>query len=333
MSKWSSALLRLGVAVAIPALLGSMHPVYANEPVASPIVYQAQHSALFNMTRFDGKLIAVGERGLVMQSVDEGKTWTGALTPTNRTLNSVVYLGDKTGVAVGHGGTVMRTADNGATWTQIKLADVGNESLLGVAALSDGRVLAYGAFGMYFESADKGKTWTRKKIIKDDFERHISEIAEIGDGKLLLVGETGTLAISPDMGATWKELESPYAATGSDGVKGSLFGVLKAKDGSVIIYGMRGHAYRSTDGTATWTLIPISATNTFNGGTVAEDGRIVLVGNNGMIATSSDNGQNFALQYVKDGRPLGKGLYAKDGAVIYVGYLSTGRIEAPAQKP
>ena len=148
-----------------------------------------------------------------------------------------------------------------------------------------------------------------------------------------VVGETGTLAISPDMGATWKELESPYAATGSDGVKGSLFGVLKAKDGSVIIYGMRGHAYRSTDGTATWTLIPISATNTFNGGTVAEDGKIVLVGNNGMIATSSDNGQNFALQYVKDGRPLGKGLYAKDGAVIYVGYLSTGRIEAPAQKP
>jgi len=319
--------------VALALAMTSLYPAYAGEAVASPIVYQVQHSALFNMTRFDGKLIAVGERGLVMQSVDEGKTWTGAPTPTNRTLNSVVYLGDKMGVAVGHGGTVMRTADNGATWTQIKLADVGNESLLGVTALSDGRVLAYGAFGMYFESADKGKTWTRKKIIKDDFERHISEIAEIGDGKLLLVGETGTLAISPDMGATWKELESPYAATGSDGVKGSLFGVLKAKDGSVIIYGMRGHAYRSTDGTATWTLIPISATNTFNGGTVAEDGKIVLVGNNGMIATSSDNGQNFALQYVKDGRPLGKGLYAKDGAVIYVGYLSTGRIEAPAQKP
>ena len=89
------------------------------EPTATAIVIKAKNSALFDLTRFDGKLVAVGERGLVMQSTDEGKTWSGALTPTNRSLNSVLYLGDKIGLAGGHGGTLMRTADDGATWTQV----------------------------------------------------------------------------------------------------------------------------------------------------------------------------------------------------------------------
>ena len=313
--------------------MASLFPVFAAEPMATPIVIQAQKSALFDLARFDSKLIAVGERGLVMQSTDEGKTWSGALTPVSRTLNSVLYLGDKIGIAGGHGGTMVRTEDNGATWTQVKIANIGTDSILGLTALSDGRVLAYGSFGMYMESTDKGKTWIRKKVISETFERHISKIAEIGPGKLLLVGETGTLAISSDLGATWKELESPYAATGSDGVKGSLFGVMRLNDGSVMIYGMRGHAYRSTDGAATWTLIPVTATNTFNGGSVAADGKIVLTGNNGMIATSADNGVSLTLQYTKDGHPLGQAMVAKDGALIYVGYLSTGRIEASVQKP
>ncbi len=319
--------------VALFFAMALLAPGFAAEPTATAIVIKAKNSALFDLTRFDGKLVAVGERGLVMQSTDEGKTWTGALTPTNRSLNTVLYLGDKIGLAGGHGGTLVRTEDDGATWTQVKIADIGKDSILGLTALSDGRVLAYGSFGMYMESTDKGKTWLRKKVISDTFERHISKVAEIAPGKLLLVGETGTLASSSDLGATWKELESPYAATGSDGVKGSLFGVLKLNDGSVMIYGMRGHAYRSTDGAATWTLIPVSATNTFNGATVAADGKIVMAGNNGMIATSTDNGVSLTLQYIKDGRPLGQAMVAKDGAIIYVGYLSTGRIEASAQKP
>jgi photosystem II stability/assembly factor-like uncharacterized protein len=318
-----------GVALVFATAL--LQGVFAAES-AAVLGIQAQHSALLDMTRFGDKLVAVGERGLVMQSTDEGKTWTGFLAPTDRTLNSVLYVGNKIGIAVGHGGTLIRSEDDGASWVRIKIDAIGTDSILGLAALSDGRMLAYGAFGMYLESTDKGKTWTRRKIIRDDFERHISKVTEIAPGKLLLVGETGTLALSNDMGATWKELESPYAATGTDGVKGSLFGALKLNDGSVMIYGMRGHAYRSTDGAATWTLIPVAATDTFSGASVAADGKIVLAGNNGMIATSADNGQSLALQYVKDGRPLGQAIYAKDGAVIYVGYMSTGRIESSAQK-
>lgn len=323
----------LGVVASILAMCPLL-PSQAAQTSGPAIVIRADKSVLVSVTRFDGKIIAVGERGLVMQSTDEGKTWAGVLTSTNRTLNSVLYLGDKVGIAAGHGGTLLRTEDDGATWSPVKIPEIGTDSILGLSVLSDGRVIACGAFGMYLESGDKGRTWVRKRVIRDDFDRHISRVIDIGGGKLFLVGETGTLAISSDMGETWKALKNPYVATTSvDTVEGSFFGVLRMSDGALLIYGMRGRIYRSTDEGGTWTLIPIASTNAINGGAVGPDGKVVLVGNNGLIATSSDAGKNFVLQLTSEGgSPIGDALFAKDGAIVYVGYLSTGRIETPALK-
>jgi len=254
--------------MALALAISSVLPAHAAEPVASAIVIKAEKSVLFDLVRFDGKLVAVGERGLVMQSTDEGKTWTGQLIQTSRTLGTVAYLGDKIGLAAGHGGTMMRTEDAGATWKPVKIEGIGKDSILGIASLSDGRVIAYGAFGMYLESTDKGVTWVRKPIIKDGFERHISMIREISPGKLFLVGESGTLAISPDVGKTWKELKSPYEG------EGSFFGVLRMTDGALLIYGMRGHIYRSTDEGSTWTQIEVPTVLSFNGGSMSADGKV-----------------------------------------------------------
>jgi len=316
-----------GVALAL-ALAPLAPAVQAGETASpQPLAIKVAKVALFDVARFDEKLVAVGERGLVMQSTDEGKTWSGALASTSRTLNTVLYLGNKVGLAAGHGGTMLRTEDLGATWKAIKIESIGTDSILGLSKLSDGRVIACGAFGMYLESADMGKSWVRKSIIKEDFERHISSITDIGGGKLFLVGETGTLAISHDMGATWKELVSPYEG------EGSFFGVLRMTDGALLIYGMRGRVYRSTDEGATWTRIEIPSVISFNGGSMADDGRVVLAGNGGLIATSSDNGKTFTLHFTKDVQNLGQALYAKDGAIIHVGFLSNGRFDASAQKP
>jgi photosystem II stability/assembly factor-like uncharacterized protein len=314
-----------GAGVALVLVVVALLSAQARAPAPSGIVVKAAKSVLFDLARFDGKLVAVGERGLVMESTDEGRSWSDTLTSTNRTLNSVLYVGDKIGIAAGHGGTLLRTEDDGTTWTAVKIDAIGRDSILGLTALSDGRILAYGAFGMYLESDDKGKSWTRKPVVKEGFERHISKIAEIGNGRLFLVGESGAMAISPDMGATWKELKSPYEN------EGSFFGIIRATDGGLLVFGMRGRVYRSTDEGVNWTRIPIPSTITFNAGSIAGDGRIVLVGNGGLIATSSDDGRSFALRYVKEGQPLGQALFTKDGSIAYVGSLSTGRLDAPAQ--
>jgi len=167
-----------------------------------------------------------------------------------------------------------------------------------VTALGDGRFVAYGAFGMYFESTDGGRSWTKRTILNEDFDRHISQVVP-ANGLLWLVGESGTMATCDALSADYVEVTAPY--------EGSFFGMVVARDGALLVFGMRGSVYRSADNGQTWEKIEIDTTASFNGGRTLADGRIMLVGNAGLVATSKDDGRTFATQWspasgVTDGR-------------------------------
>ncbi|MCM2310183.1 MAG: YCF48-related protein [Steroidobacteraceae bacterium] len=275
---------------------------------------------LLDVTRAEGRLVAVGERGFTLVSDDSGKSWKAVGTPVVRSLTGVAFSGGKIGVAVGHGGSLVRTEDGGNTWVEVPLADAFGESLLGVAALGDGRFAAYGAFGMYFDSPDGGKSWTRRTILSEEFENHISQVLRVGDS-LWLVGEYGTLARCEAECTAYVEVPSPYA--------GSFFGIVAAKDGALVLFGMRGSIYRSADAGATWTKVETGTTATFNGGEVLADGRIFLVGNAGLVATSTDNGQTFKVEW----SPASKGFSAvaeADGGLVVVGEAGAGLLDTAA---
>lgn len=280
---------------------------------------RADRTALFDLVRVGSAFYAVGERGVVMRSTDEGRTWHGQQAPTTRTLLSIAVIDPMHGVAVGHGGTIVRTEDGARTFTAIPVEDAGSDSILGVTRLSDGRLVAYGAYGLYLESHDQGLTWKRRQVIDENFEWHIANITEVGH-RLYLVGEAGTLAVSDDLGQTWARLESPY--------DGSFFGLLGLPDGALLAYGMRGNVFRSEDRGASWQQVPLATKSAINGGSIAADGRIVLVGNNGLIAVSKDAGRSFEMGVAPEGTPIARAAYADDGALVYVGYLATGRIES-----
>lgn len=277
-------------------------------------------TALFDLAASGNQVVAVGERGVVLHSQDEGTTWNATPSPTTRSLTSIIFPTEKLAIAAGHGATLMRSEDGGNTWQEIKVAEIGRDAILGLLARKDGKLNAYGAFGMYLESGDAGKTWKKLPVVKEGFDRHISQVIEFGD-KLFLVGESGTMAMSADKGATWAELKSPY--------EGSYFGTLALPDGSLLVFGMRGNIFRSTDGGASWTKVPIPSVSTLNAGTADVTGRVILVGNNGLIAVSRDQGQTFALSQAREGLPLAKAVFRKDGSILYVGFLSTGIKQYP----
>ena len=280
-----------------------------------------EKSALYDLRRVNGGLLAVGELGLVMRSDDAGRTWTSQYAPTDRTLVSIEAISDKLLLAVGHGGTVVQSKDGGLNWQKIEIEEAGQDSFLGITRLKSGRILAYGAYGMYFMSDDNGVTWSRSSVFNEDFDWHISGIAELGD-RLYLTGEAGTLGVSYDQGESWSALESPY--------EGSFFGVLSLED-TLLVYGMRGHVYRSTDQGESWSAVPLDTTSALNSGTVTEDGKVVLTGDNGLIAISDNGGLTFDIQSTPTSNPIGKALYASDGALVYIGYMATGRL-APNEK-
>jgi photosystem II stability/assembly factor-like uncharacterized protein len=285
---------------------------------SEPLTVKPNRIILMDLVRASPRLVAVGERATVLLSQDGGRSWVAKRTPVTRTLTGVAVNEAKVAVAVGHGATLIRSEDGGLSWAQVPLPEAGTDSLLGVTPLGGGHFIAYGAYGLYFDSQDSGRTWQRRRVIAEDFDRHISQVIAVGQS-LLLVGESGTLARSDDGGLTYATLPSPYA--------GSFFGALLARDGAVLAFGMRGSVYRTTDLGRTWQKVESGTTAAFSAGKVLTDGRLLLVGNNGLVAVSDDNGRTLKTRFTPAGKGITQVVELADGTLIGAGEGGVGVLD------
>ena len=308
----------LPVASLLMATHIAMASTDASAVTAAPL--RADRVILLDIAKAGKKMLAVGERGVVMSSEDDGATWVGTRAPVTRTLTALTFIDANVGIAVGHGGSVLRTEDAGKTWTQIKITEIGSDSVLGITHLGGNELVAYGAFGMYIHTEDGGKTWTRPHILSkvESFDRHIYKVVKAGPA-LVLVAENGNLGRSTDNGKTFTAVPSEYS--------GSYFGAVTAKDNSVVVFGMRGTVYRSTDSGVRWTKIPLQTKIGFNNGVLLPDGRIVLVGNSGLVAVSKDNGMSFTLAKTKAGRGIAQVLMVAPDKLLSVGEAGVGIVD------
>lgn len=252
-------------------------------PESGPIGAMAQRLLLIDAARFGNRIVAVGDRGYVIYSDDQGETWSRAKAPQGPLLTAVTFVDAKSGWAVGHDAIVLATTDGGSTWAQQFSAPAEQRPLLDVMFLDAMRGIALGAYGAYYETADGGKSWNPRKIVDED--RHLNGLVRTEEGKLVILGESGTILVSGDEGKTWSAVPSPY--------KGSLFGGVAANDGAIVAYGLRGRIFRSTDAGRTWKQVDNPSSATLMGSTKLPDGAIVLVGAGGTVLLSRDNGQSF----------------------------------------
>ena len=76
-----------------------------------------QRQVLQTAARAGTRIVAIGERGLVVLSDDEGKSWRQARqVPVSVSLTAVSFVDALLGWAVGHGGVILHTTDGGETW-------------------------------------------------------------------------------------------------------------------------------------------------------------------------------------------------------------------------
>jgi hypothetical protein len=76
----------------------------------------ASRSLLQAVTRAGDRIVAVGQRGHIVVSVDGGTTWKQSPVPVSSDLTAVFFADDKHGWAVGHGGVILHTGDGGERW-------------------------------------------------------------------------------------------------------------------------------------------------------------------------------------------------------------------------
>ncbi|MCY1343383.1 hypothetical protein D9M69_294000 [compost metagenome] len=113
---------------------------------------------------------------------------------------------------------------------------------------------------------------------------HLYGIRPAG-GSLFIVGEQGLVLKLDAAGQRFEPVQLPY--------EGTLFGLLGSAE-MVLVYGLRGNAYRSLDGGASWTKVETQINAGLSSGVALADGSIVLVSQAGHVLRSRDQGASFA---------------------------------------
>ncbi len=321
-------------------------------PSSGPLSKQAMSRMLLtDVARAGKRLIAVGDRGYLVFSDNNGGSWERAKAPANLPLLNGVYFSDEnTGWAVGHDSVILKSINQGKEWTQVFSSAKDQRALMDIVFTDAGTGFVVGAYGAFLETSDGGKTWASRKVIppaviartavkvekgnreargtkagrgKDiefaddaeksaDEDKHLNAIIKLAASRLFIAGEAGTLLSSADNGKTWSRVDSPY--------KGSFFGAIATDDGAVIIYGLRGNVYRSTDASLkAWAQIETGTKASIMGSTKLADGTIVLAGLAGTLLLSRDGGKTFASLASGTTKPLAAAVSGGPNALLVVG--------------
>lgn len=156
---------------------------------------------------FDCAYVAVGRRGTVRVSTDQGEHWTAAGVPgVDADLRGVdVECGESSyAVAVGDAGTVLVGSLNGKGPWQVAPPPT-SRRLNAVGLAMGGRATAVGEGGLVLHSMDGGMTWTTVSVETTEELLDIEIDWSAGNG--YIVGAAGTLLQSgPD--EVWTRVET-----------------------------------------------------------------------------------------------------------------------------
>lgn len=194
------------------------------------------------------RLVAVGERGIIVLSDDDGASWRQASVPVSVTLTAVAFPTPELGWAVGHDGVILHSADGGASWrlqfdgahANAQRLAVAEERLAAVAADPTADATALGDAEWAVEDAKAaGEFGPSQPLLGLHFDD-----AENG----FAVGSYGQIFRTRDGGQTWT-----FAGRGIDNPEGYHYNAItRFPSGALVMAGEAGRVYRSPDDGATW---------------------------------------------------------------------------------
>ncbi|MCF4998174.1 BNR domain-containing protein [Pseudomonas syringae] len=346
------------VALVLPLSVVHAAPVSDALNTAAMQAPQAQRAVLLDLARAGTRLVAVGERGIVLLSDDNGVQWRQAQVPVSVSLTAVQFADADTGWAVGHAGVVLMSRDGGEHWAvqldgkraaQLEL-DAARQQPPGAADqdAADARVqiaerlvndgpdkpllalefvdarhgLVVGAYGLAFKTDDGGVTWqSMMGQIDNPSGSHLYAIARQGE-HWFIAGEQGFLARSDDAGQSFTALQSPYA--------GSFFALQTTDNGTLLVAGLKGNAFVSHDLGESFQPAPVPMPISFSDAIRTKDGQLLLVNQGGALFRTGDQPGAALKPYGKPlGMPVASVVQAADGSLVLAGFTGLTRVLPP----
>lgn len=320
----------------LAALLGPAQALAGVDLLALPALKSARadKSMLLNLAWAGQRLLAVGERGIVVYSDNGGKDWVQADVPASVTLTAVHFPSPLRGWAVGHDGIILTSGDGGKSWTRQFDGNQANALILEAAqqrlqrartAAPDPAVIRRLEDGL--EDAKAATQFGPSRPLFDVWFASEAVGYAVGSfGQAFRTGDggrhwalAGVEAVNPDGlhinavsgqagGAVLLAAEAGQVfrlGAGADawqrldtGYAGQLFGVRawRDKDGVAILlaYGFGGKVFRSSDEGRHWRAIPTPTQKSLTASVLLADGTLYLAAADGRLLKSGDGGLSFS---------------------------------------
>ena len=306
----------------------------------------AARSLLLAVAPAGDRLVAVGQRGHIVVSTDGGATWSQATVPVSVDLTAVTFVDARLGFAVGHDGVILRSDDGGERWRLMldgrrlndklveamerRVADQPRSAKM-TALLAEAKRYreqgpdkpfldvwfadanegwAVGAYNLIVRTVDGGRTWEPWFDRTDNPKlQNLHAIRPVG-GSLYVAGEAGLVLKLDPATRQFRGLAVPYS--------GGFFGIADA-GGAVLAFGLRGNAWRSDDGGASWTKVDSGLAASIVASARTSAGATLLADAGGRIVRSDDGGRTFVALKATPSMPLAGTTALRDDRLVVVG--------------
>ena len=224
------------------------------------------------------RVFVAGANGMLMASMDGGKSWRQIETDIKSHLNDIVFVGEL-GWAVGSSGTILHSIDGGLSWGQRKVPTMSNLETVHFLDPKHGWVVGWG--GAVLRTVDGGGFW--EPITAEEFPYVLTSVSFRDSMNGWAVGVPSTIVRTSDGGLTWTRQPCPS--------NGWLSSIRFTEDGKGYIAG--DQVLVSNDGGDSWKILPLNGVESIREMAV-QNGRLWIVGPN-TVAVSSNGGTAWEL--------------------------------------
>jgi photosystem II stability/assembly factor-like uncharacterized protein len=265
---------------------------------------KAASSLLLDITAVGERLVAVGGRGHIIFSDDEGFTWKQASVPVITTLTSVFFVNSTNGWAVGHDAVVLHTNDSGETWVKQFDGFKANEMVLAQAKtnkakfeseLSKVRIMGNSDRAADVEQKLESATYALEDAQSDFDYRSTKPLLDLwfkNTSEGFVVGAYGMVFKTLDGGKSWKD----WSANVENPDRFHINSIEHVSGDKLMMVGEAGLMLRTSNGGDQWEqMFSPYAGSYFGLTTLTKQGIQVAYGLRGNLARTEDFGSSWRL--------------------------------------
>jgi photosystem II stability/assembly factor-like uncharacterized protein len=294
---------------------------------------KAASSMLLDIAVAGDRLVAVGERGHILYSNDNGDSWVQAQVPSSAMLTRVFFISPKLGWAVGHDGNVLVSQNGGVNW------ELQRDGLAAQAQINEARAGAakkrvealfeqvknapeeeQAELSEALEEAAHDLDKARKALDAPVYAQPLMDVWFSNAEQGWASGAYGTLLRTQNGGRQWDDWSGKV-----DNPEGLHFnGVIGTPGGEVYLASEWGMVFRSLSQGESWEALESGYEGSFFGVLAnPATGSVFTYGLLGTVYRSSDQGEIWEPLETGAMASLFGGLASADGTLILVGQGGT----------